>query len=131
MSRCTPKYRRLAAEQAALRRLATLVAQGVEPLKVFGAVAEKCADVSCVHRRIVALRDGARNHDGGRGCRSRGAGKWPVGTRIPLEGNTIAAMVQRTGGPARMDSYDNIAGSTAARVRDGGCARGGGGAGHR
>ena len=33
------KYRRLAAEQAALRRLAALVAQEVEPLEVFGAVA--------------------------------------------------------------------------------------------
>jgi hypothetical protein len=35
------KYRRLAAEQAALRRIATLVASGVEPLEVFGAVAEE------------------------------------------------------------------------------------------
>jgi len=35
------EYRRLAAEQAALRRLATLVARGVEPLEVFGAVAEE------------------------------------------------------------------------------------------
>src|ERR1700689_1404303 len=35
------EYRRLAAQQAALRRLATLVAQGVEPSTVFGAVAEE------------------------------------------------------------------------------------------
>ena len=35
------EYRRLAAEQAALRRLATLVARGVEPNEVFGAVAEE------------------------------------------------------------------------------------------
>ena len=35
------KYRRLAAEQAALRRIATLVARGVEPAEVFGAVAEE------------------------------------------------------------------------------------------
>jgi hypothetical protein len=34
-------YRRLAAEQAALRRLATLVARGIEPMEVFGAVAEE------------------------------------------------------------------------------------------
>ena len=44
--------------------------------------------------------------------------RWPVGTRITLEGNTIATEVQRTGGPARMDSYDNVAGSIAARVRE-------------
>jgi len=35
------KYRRLAAEQDALRRLATLVARGVEPVEIFGAVAEE------------------------------------------------------------------------------------------
>src|SRR6201988_4091058 len=40
-SELSAEYRRLAAEQAALRRLATLVARGVEPLEVFGAVAEE------------------------------------------------------------------------------------------
>ena len=35
------KYRRLAAEQDALRRVATLVARGVEPVEIFGAVAEE------------------------------------------------------------------------------------------
>ena len=41
------KYRQLAAEQAALRRLAMLVAQGVEPSEVFGAVInEMCQCVS-------------------------------------------------------------------------------------
>jgi sugar diacid utilization regulator len=35
-----------------------------------------------------------------------------------MEGNTIATEVQRSGGPARIDSYDNIAGSTAARIRE-------------
>ncbi len=43
--------------------------------------------------------------------------RWPVGTRTPVEGNTLAALVQRSGRPARMDSYDNVAGSFAARVR--------------
>ena len=44
--------------------------------------------------------------------------RWPVGTRTTLEGNTIATEVQRTGRPARIDSYDNVAGSIAARVRE-------------
>src|SRR6476469_3716736 len=35
------EYRRLATEQAALRRLATLVARGVEPSEIFGAVADE------------------------------------------------------------------------------------------
>jgi hypothetical protein len=56
------KYRRLAAEQAALRRVATLVAPGVEPLEVFGAVADemrRCvpADERRAVRHAVALLD--------------------------------------------------------------------------
>ena len=43
--------------------------------------------------------------------------RWPVGTRTPVEGNTLAALVQRSGRPARIDSYDNVAGPIAARVR--------------
>jgi sugar diacid utilization regulator len=43
--------------------------------------------------------------------------KWPVGTRTTLEGNTIAALVQRSGRPARIDNYDNIATPIAACVR--------------
>ncbi len=43
--------------------------------------------------------------------------RWPVGTRTPIAGNTLAALVQRSGRPARIDSYDNVAGPIAARVR--------------
>src|ERR1700722_13240533 len=43
--------------------------------------------------------------------------RWPLGTRTPVDGNTIATLVQRSGRPARIDSYDNVAGPIAARVR--------------
>ena len=33
-----------------------------------------------------------------------------------MDGDTIATLVQRTGGPARIDSYDTVAGSIGARV---------------
>ena len=52
------KYRRLAAEQAALRRLATLVAQRVEPMELLGAVAEemrRCLHAPCQHSITHAL----------------------------------------------------------------------------
>jgi sugar diacid utilization regulator len=112
------EYRRLAAQQAALRRLAMLVAQGVEPSAVFGAVAEE------MRRCVNAFTAGLWRFESGGEFTMVGAAadpavlaRWPVGTRITLEGNTIATEVQRTGGPARMDSYDNVAGSIAARVR--------------
>ena len=112
------KYRRLAAEQAALRRLATLVARGVEPLEVFGAVAEemrRCvpADTAGLWRfesdREITIVAAAADPEA--------LARWPVGTRTPVEGDTLATLVQRSGRPARIDSYDNVAGPIAARVR--------------
>jgi sugar diacid utilization regulator len=112
------EYRRLTAEQAALRRVATLVARGVGPLEVFGAVAEemrRCvpADTAGLWRfetdGEITLVAAAADPE----TRAR----WPMGTRTPVEGDTIASLVQRSGRPARIDSYDNVAGSIAARVR--------------
>jgi hypothetical protein len=112
------EYRRLVAEQAALRRLATLVARGVEPVEVFGAVAEemrRCvpADTAGLWRfetdREITIVAAAADPEA--------LARWPVGTRTPVEGNTLATLVQRSGRPARIDSYDNVAGPIAARVR--------------
>jgi sugar diacid utilization regulator len=112
------EYRRLAAEQAALRRLATLVARGVEPLEVFGAVADemrRClpADTAGLWRfesdREITLVAAAADPEA--------LARWPVGTRTAVEGDTLATLVQRSGRPARIDSDDNVAGPIAARVR--------------
>jgi hypothetical protein len=112
------KYRRLAAEQAALRRLAALVARGVEPVEIFGAVAEemrRClpADTAGLWRfetdREITIVAAAAEPDA--------LARWPVGTRTPVQGNTLATVVHRSGRPARIDSYDNVAGPIAARVR--------------
>jgi hypothetical protein len=112
------EYRRLAAEQAALRRVATLVARGVGPLEVFGAVAEemrRCvpADTAGLWRfesdREITIVAAAADPEA--------LARWPVGTRTPVEGDTIATLVQCSGRPARIDSYDNVAGSIAAGVR--------------
>jgi sugar diacid utilization regulator len=112
------EYRRLAAEQAALRRVATVVARGVGPLEVFGAVAEE------MRRCVAAVTAGLWRFetDGEITIVAAAADpaaltRWPVGTRTPVEGNTLAALVQRSGLPARLDSYDNVAGPIAAHVR--------------
>jgi sugar diacid utilization regulator len=112
------EYRRLAAEQAALRRLATLVAHGADPSEVFDAVVKE------MRRCLVAERAGLWRYETSGEItllasdhRSPAPMTWPVGTRTPIDGNTLAAMVLRTGRPARVDSYENSAGSLAARVR--------------
>src|ERR1700753_2882925 len=113
------QYRRLVAEQAALRRGATLVARSVEPSAVFGAVAEEMR--RCVNAFTAGLwrfESGGEFTMVGAAADPTALAKWPVGTRTPMEGNTIATEVQRSCRPARIDSYDNVAGSTAARVRE-------------
>ena len=126
------EYRRLVAEQAALRRLATLVARGVEPTEVFGAVADE------MRRCVPADTAGLWRFESDREMTIVAAAaepevlaQWPVGTRTPVKGNTLAALVQRSGRPARIDSYDNVAGADRCSRARGGRARGGGGADHR
>jgi PucR C-terminal helix-turn-helix domain/GAF domain/GGDEF-like domain len=113
------EYRRLAAEQAALRRLAMLVARGAEPSEVFDAVVNEMR--RCLSAHTVGLW---RYETSGEitllavDYGSPAAVNWPASTRVARDGNTLAAMVQHNGGPARMDSYENVAGSLAARVRE-------------
>jgi hypothetical protein len=112
-------YRRLTTEQAALRRVATLVARGVEPSEVFDAVtSEMCR---CVPAECAGLWRYETNGEitlvAAAYIAASAPPKWPVGTRTPTADNTLASMVQRTGGPARMDSYENVVGDIATRVR--------------
>jgi hypothetical protein len=115
------EYRRLAAEQAALRRLTTLVARGVEPSEIFGAVAAEMRQ--CLHADTAGLWRFESDREitvVASSAEPEALASWPVGTRTPVEGNTIATLVQRSGRPARIDSFDNVAGPIAARVRAGG-----------
>jgi hypothetical protein len=113
------EYRRLVAEQAAVRRVGTLVARGAEPSEVIGAVAEE------MRRCVGAITAGLWRFDTTAeitlvaGAADPAAlAKWPLGTRTPVEGDTLATMVHRSALPARINSYENIAGPVAARVRE-------------
>ena len=116
------EYRRVTADQAALRRLAMLVARGAEPAEVFEAVVNemrRCASADTAGLWRYEPNDemtklAAAEHPG------LHLAKWPVGTRSPVDGSTLAGIVRRTGRPARLDSYENSTGSLAARIRDAG-----------
>jgi sugar diacid utilization regulator len=101
--------------------VATLVARGVEPSEVFDAVTnEMCRCVPAECAGLWRFETGGEITLVAAAYLSASApAKWPVGTRTPSAG-TLASMVRRTGGPARMDSYDNVAGPIAARARDAG-----------
>jgi signal transduction histidine kinase len=108
---------RLSDEQAALRRVATLVARGRPSDEVFAAVAEEMARCVRVMHATVSRYDAgafipvAIYH----GDRLR---KLPADLRLPLEGDNVAARVFRCGRTARMDSHDDAAGLHAARIRE-------------
>jgi hypothetical protein len=111
------EYRRLVDEHAALRRVAALVAGGVEPSEVFHAVATEMA--RCVGADIAALWRYETSGDItviAADYQSDAPAKWPVGTRTPIHVNALAAAVQRTGQPARTDTYENAGGVRAARI---------------
>jgi GAF domain-containing protein len=108
---------RLAEEQAALRRVATLVAREASPTEVFSAVTEELGRL--LRADIAALV--RLEHDNTAivvAAWSEGEGdQVPVGTLIQLEDESVAAMVLRTGQAARADSPEHASGSVAALVR--------------
>ncbi|MDX6411891.1 MAG: hypothetical protein QOE91_1407, partial [Gaiellaceae bacterium] len=112
---------RLAEEQAALRRVATLVARGVPPEEVFAAVTEEVGRLLGTHLSGMARYDSDDTvtvvatwaAEGGHG------GEHPlVPGPWPLEGGDVASMIRGTGRSVRIDDYRGIPGRIAAFVRD-------------
>jgi signal transduction histidine kinase len=110
---------RLVEEQAALRRVATLVASGARSAEVFSAVAREIAQL--MHLPAVAVfrydSDGLMTVIAT--CSDRPYVFQP-GTRWPVDGQTMVARVQRTGRPARVEDYTDVPGALAARARESG-----------
>jgi PAS domain S-box-containing protein len=107
---------RLADEQAALRRVATLVARASSPEEVFAAVTEEAAHVLDTEA-VGMLRFEA---DGTATLVAQSLTPWdppPLGTRFTLEGRNVVARVLETGQAARMDDWSNATGAVAAMAR--------------
>jgi PAS domain S-box-containing protein len=107
---------RLADEQAALRRVATLVAEGASPTAVLDAVAGEMealldADQVALNRfepgeEILVLAH-----------RGLDVARTPVGSRVSTQGESVTAIVRRTGRPARMEDYEGAGGALAELAR--------------
>jgi signal transduction histidine kinase len=108
---------RLVEEQAALRRVATLVARTVSASELFDTVTREVgllsgADLARMERYEA---DGTVT---GIGAWSRDAKQQlVVGTRIALEGVSIAALVRDSGGPMRVDTFAQASGPIAEEAR--------------
>jgi signal transduction histidine kinase len=114
------RYRMLAETQAALRRVATLVARRALPADVFAATTAEAGRL--LHSDATAL------------CRYEADGtvtimatepnpnmEVSIGTRYPVDhANNVLGVVFRTGRAARRDNFDDVTGEVAELARRGG-----------
>jgi signal transduction histidine kinase len=107
---------RLAEEQAALRRVATMVAHERSPEEVFATVAREVGRIGGAESAVIHRFDPDGNSTIVASYGKLQESFW-VGSRWELEGNSVAARVYRTGRPARFDNYPTSEGSIAVSAR--------------
>jgi signal transduction histidine kinase len=108
---------RLADEQSALRRVATLVAERAGPTDVFEAVLAEVGRVIPTDAAAVSRyeADGTVTTIGGW---SRSGGYIPMGTRHALGAGTLVGQIFETGRPGRIERYLDSSGSLADVARE-------------
>jgi signal transduction histidine kinase len=107
----------IAEEQAALRRVATLVARGTPPGDVFAAVTEEAGRL--LHARSAAMT----RYDLDGMIRvvatwSSGGPAFPVGSRWSIGGRNVSTLVFQTHLPARIDDHTGASSSIAETARE-------------
>jgi signal transduction histidine kinase len=107
------ELRHLADEQAALRRVATLVARSASPSDVFATVTREVGLLSGADLARMERYEADGTVTGVAGWSREGGEQLAVGTRIALEGVSIAALVRDRGGPTRVESFERASGPIA------------------
>jgi signal transduction histidine kinase len=108
---------RLAEEQAALQRVAVLVARATPQGELFSSVTEEVGRLLRVGLTMMSRYepDGTVTIIAGW---SRVGDRIPVGMRLGLGGTNLSAIVAQTRSPARMDSYNDASGEIGPLVRE-------------
>jgi signal transduction histidine kinase len=108
---------RLTGEQAALRRVATLVARGAPPEEVFAAITAETGQLLDADYATMAryAPDGMRTVVAA--WSSTGRPAYPVGTQTRLGGRNATTLVFQTGRAARIDDLTDASGPVAAARR--------------
>ena len=111
---------RLADEQSALRRVATLVAEGTSTEELFAVVAEKVARLVGVPAVTLDRfeTDGSASIVLGSWQDEGQKVRWSVGSRWPLDGPSVAKQVWETARPAKIEDYTGGSGAIASTYRD-------------
>jgi signal transduction histidine kinase len=104
-------YRRIADEQAALRRVAMVVARAAPPQEVFAAVIAEAGRVLGVDRAFLVRYDPSDTLElVGTWDRTGASAPTPVGKLLPLGGRNVTTLVHQTARPARIEYDDAISG---------------------
>jgi signal transduction histidine kinase len=110
--------RGFADEQAALRRVATLVARGTPPGEVFAAVATEVGRLLAGDFTFLSRYNAARAATiVGSWARNSTAGALSAGSRWGIGGRNLHTMVFQTHRPARIDDYSATSGAVAEAAR--------------
>ena len=107
------ELRGFADEQAALRRVATLVARSAPPQAVFAAVAAEAGRLLGAHHALMSRYSPDRETVTVVAAWSRTTATFPVGTRWPIGGQNLHTMVFGVHQPARLDDYTGSSGPAA------------------
>jgi len=108
---------RLLEEQAALRRVATLVAQTVSPSRIFETVTREVGRLSGADLAHMGRYEADDTVTTLAAWSRAGDRKLAVGARFALEGESIAAQVRETGRPGRVDRQAHASGPLAEEAR--------------
>ncbi|MCU1604614.1 MAG: histidine kinase [Modestobacter sp.] len=113
------ELRGYAEEQAALRRVATLVARAAPPEEVFAAVTAEVGRLLSVELALLNRYDADGTATAVAPWSSTGdAVPFPVGTRWSLGGRNVTTLVFETGRAARIDDYADATGPAADLTRE-------------
>ena len=108
--------RALAGEQAALRRVATLVAGGASPSRVFEQVTKEVAQLLGLPGASLVRYDSPGTGTVVGGWSDDGVLRLPVASTIDLDGDTVVARVLRSGSPQRAE-YADAGGALAEKLQ--------------
>jgi signal transduction histidine kinase len=111
--------RALADEQAALRRVATLVAAAAPPSRVFQQVTKEVAQLLGVSGASLVRYEGPGTATVVGGWSEDGRLRLPVSSTIDLDGDTVVARVLRSGSPQRAE-YADAGGTLAEKLQSAG-----------
>src|SRR5215218_4683779 len=117
LTRAEAAQRALAGEQAALRRVATLVAGDAEPSHVFEQVTREVGQLLGVPSASIMRFDDAHTATVVGGWSEEGTPRFAVGERLDLDGDTVVAKVLRSGRAQRVERYDDTTGRLSDRLR--------------